>query len=98
MTRQAERLAGTHFAVLSDAELADLAVLTRQLTLAVPARRSRRRRRRPGGQRTDMRSTSARRAAPAGTRLAVKNARPSPAVPEMAKETAQDLFVPARDA
>jgi uncharacterized protein with von Willebrand factor type A (vWA) domain len=53
----AERLAGTDFAELSAAELADLAVLMRQLTLAVPARRSRRRRRRPGGRRTDMRST-----------------------------------------
>ena len=53
----AERLAGTDFAELSAAELAELAVLMRQLTLAVPARRSRRRRRRPGGRRTDMRST-----------------------------------------
>ena len=53
----AERLAGTDFAELSPDELADLAVLMRQLTLAVPARRSRRRRRRPGGRRTDMRST-----------------------------------------
>jgi uncharacterized protein with von Willebrand factor type A (vWA) domain len=53
----AERLAGTDFEELSAAELADLAVLMRQLTLAVPARRSRRRRRRPGGRRTDMRST-----------------------------------------
>ena len=53
----AERLAGADFAQLSPAELAELALLMRQLTLAVPARRSRRRRRRPGGQRTDMRST-----------------------------------------
>jgi uncharacterized protein len=53
----AERLAGTDFAELSAAELADLAVLMRQLTLAVPARRSRRRRRRPGGPRIDLRST-----------------------------------------
>jgi uncharacterized protein len=53
----AERLAGTDFEELSAAELADLAVLMRQLTLAVPPRRSRRRRRRPGGRRTDMRST-----------------------------------------
>ncbi len=52
-----ERLAGTDFAELSDAELAELALLMRQLTLAVPARRSRRRRPRPGGQRIDMRST-----------------------------------------
>src|SRR5260370_12224595 len=53
----AERLAGTDFAELSPSELAELALLMRQLTLAVPARRSRRRRRRPGGQRIDMRST-----------------------------------------
>ncbi|MGO8956274.1 MAG: vWA domain-containing protein [Streptosporangiaceae bacterium] len=52
-----ERLAGTDFAELSAGELAELAVLMRQLTLAAPVRRSRRRRRRPGGQRTDMRST-----------------------------------------
>jgi uncharacterized protein len=52
-----ERLAGTDFEELSAAELAELTVLMRQLTLAVPARRSRRRRRRPGGRRTDMRST-----------------------------------------
>ena len=53
----AERLAGTDFADLTPAELAELAVLMRQLTLAVPPRRSRRRKRRPGGRRTDMRST-----------------------------------------
>ncbi len=53
----AERLAGTDFAELSAAELAELTILMRQLTLAVPARRSRRRQRRPGGRRTDMRST-----------------------------------------
>jgi uncharacterized protein with von Willebrand factor type A (vWA) domain len=52
-----ERLAGTDFAELSAAELAELAQAMRQLTLAVPARRSRRRRRRPGRRRTDMRST-----------------------------------------
>ncbi len=53
----AERLAGTDFAELSAAELSELAGLMRQLTLAVPARRSRRRKRRPGGRHTDMRST-----------------------------------------
>ncbi|MGO9081481.1 MAG: vWA domain-containing protein [Streptosporangiaceae bacterium] len=53
----AERLAGTDFADLTDAELALLAGMMRQLTLAVPARRSRRQRRRPGGPRTDMRAT-----------------------------------------
>jgi uncharacterized protein len=52
-----ERLAGTDFAELSDAELAELASAMRQITLAVPSRRSRRRRSRPGGSRTDMRAT-----------------------------------------
>ena len=53
----AERLAGTDFADLSEAELQSLTVLMRQLTLAVPERKSRRQRRRPGGRHTDMRST-----------------------------------------
>ncbi len=52
-----ERLAATDFADLSDAELLQLAALMRRITLAVPARRSGRQRRRPGGPRTDMRST-----------------------------------------
>jgi uncharacterized protein len=52
-----ERLAGTDFAELSAAELAELAAAMRRITLAVPSRRSRRRKRRPGGTRTDMRST-----------------------------------------
>jgi uncharacterized protein len=53
----AERLAGADFAELSPAELAELVAAMRQITLAVPSRRSRRRKRRPGGRRTDMRST-----------------------------------------
>jgi uncharacterized protein len=53
----AERLAGTDFADLSEAELGSLTALMRQLTLAVPERRSRRERRRPGGRHPDMRST-----------------------------------------
>jgi uncharacterized protein len=53
----AERLAGADFAELSPAELAELAAAMRQITLAVPTRRSRRRKPRPGGRRTDMRST-----------------------------------------
>jgi uncharacterized protein with von Willebrand factor type A (vWA) domain len=53
----AERLSGTDFADLSEAELSQLAVLMRQLTLAVPVRRSRRHRPGPGRRRTDMRST-----------------------------------------
>ncbi len=52
-----ERLAGKDFADLSEAELLLLAGLMRSITLAVPLRRSRREHRRPGGPRTDMRST-----------------------------------------
>jgi uncharacterized protein len=52
-----ERLSGTDFAELSAVELAELAAAMRRMTLAVPARRSRRRNRRPGGRRTDVRST-----------------------------------------
>ncbi|HTP17658.1 MAG TPA: VWA domain-containing protein [Streptosporangiaceae bacterium] len=52
-----ERLASKDFAELSDTELTMLAGLMRQLTLAVPPRRSRRQRRRPGGRRPDMRAT-----------------------------------------
>jgi uncharacterized protein with von Willebrand factor type A (vWA) domain len=52
-----ERLAARDFAELSDAELQLLAGLMRGITLAVPRRRSRRERRRPGGPRTDLRST-----------------------------------------
>jgi uncharacterized protein len=52
-----ERLSGTDFAELSAAELAELAAAMREMTLAVPPRRSRRRNRRPGGRRTDVRST-----------------------------------------
>ena len=53
----AERLAGTDFADLSESELASLTALMRRLTLAVPERRSRRQRRRPGSRHPDMRST-----------------------------------------
>ena len=52
-----ERLAGTDFAELTATELAELADAMRRITLAVPARRSRRRRPRPAGQHTDMRAT-----------------------------------------
>ncbi len=52
-----ERLSGTDFAELSAAELTELVAAMRAMTLAVPARRSRRRNRRPGGRRTDVRST-----------------------------------------
>ena len=52
-----ERLAGQDFAELSESELALLVGLMRSITLSVPMRRSRRERRRPGGPRTDLRST-----------------------------------------
>jgi uncharacterized protein len=52
-----ERLASTDFADLDDDELLGLADLMRGITLAVPRRRSRRSRRRPGGPRIDMRAT-----------------------------------------
>jgi uncharacterized protein with von Willebrand factor type A (vWA) domain len=53
----AERLASKDFAELTDAELLSVATLMRRITLALPERRSRRQRRRPGGRRTDMRAT-----------------------------------------
>jgi uncharacterized protein with von Willebrand factor type A (vWA) domain len=52
-----ERLAGKDFAELSESELLLLAGLMRSITLSVPLRRSRREHRRPGGPRTDVRST-----------------------------------------
>jgi uncharacterized protein len=52
-----ERLAGKDFADLSESELLLLAGLMRSITLSVPMRRSRREHRRPGGPRTDVRST-----------------------------------------
>jgi uncharacterized protein len=52
-----ERLAVQDFAELSESELSLLVGLMRSITLAVPMRRSRRERRRPGGPRTDLRST-----------------------------------------
>jgi uncharacterized protein with von Willebrand factor type A (vWA) domain len=52
-----ERLASKDFAELSPAELISVVALMRRITLAVPERLSRRRRRRPGGRRTDMRAT-----------------------------------------
>jgi uncharacterized protein with von Willebrand factor type A (vWA) domain len=52
-----ERLAGQDFADMTEEELALLVGLMRSITLAVPTRRSRREHRRPGGPRTDLRST-----------------------------------------
>ena len=57
MGSPAERLAGKDFGDLSETELSSLAALMRRITLALPARSSRRYRRRPGGPRTDMRAT-----------------------------------------
>ena len=53
----AERLAHQDFADLTEGELASLAEFMRGLTLAVPRRRSRRSRRRPGPERIDPRAT-----------------------------------------
>ena len=52
-----ERLASRDFAQLSPDELRDLAVLMRELTIAVPPRRTRRYRPRKDGARLDMRRT-----------------------------------------
>ena len=52
-----ERLRGRDFAQLSPAELRQLAVLMRELTIAVPPRRTRRYRPRKDGVRLDMRRT-----------------------------------------
>jgi uncharacterized protein with von Willebrand factor type A (vWA) domain len=53
----AERLASKDFSDLSESELSSVIALMRRITLAVPARSSRRYRRRPGGHRTDLRAT-----------------------------------------
>jgi uncharacterized protein with von Willebrand factor type A (vWA) domain len=52
-----ERLASKDFAELSETELNSVVALMRQITLAVPARSSRRYRRSPGGRRIDLRAT-----------------------------------------
>ncbi len=57
LASQAERLAGRDFAELTPAELASLAGLMRELTLALPLRRARRQHPTPRGRRTDLRST-----------------------------------------
>jgi hypothetical protein len=53
----AERLRGRDFARLSDGELRHLAALMRDMTLAVPPRRTRRYRRARDGKRPDLRAT-----------------------------------------
>jgi len=57
LASRVERLAVTDFAELTPAELQDLAGLMRELTLAVPLRRSRREHPSARGRRTDLRST-----------------------------------------
>jgi len=57
LASRAERLAAKDFAELTPAELASLAGLMRELTLAVPVRRSRRHHRTPHGRHTDLRGT-----------------------------------------
>jgi len=52
-----ERLAGRDFAQLSPGELSQLATLMRELTIAIPPRRTRRYRPRKDGDRLDMRRT-----------------------------------------
>jgi uncharacterized protein with von Willebrand factor type A (vWA) domain len=56
----ADRLASVDFGELESHELAQLAVLMRQLRLTPPLRRGRRSRRRAGGDRLDLRATSRR--------------------------------------
>ncbi len=53
----AERLSGRDFAQLSTAELRDLVALMREMSLAVPPRRTRRYRRARDGKRPDLRGT-----------------------------------------
>ena len=53
----AERLASKDFGELSESELSSVVALMRRITLAVPARTSRRYQRRSGGHHTDLRAT-----------------------------------------
>ena len=66
-----ERLAAQDFAELTEAELASLASLMRGITLAVPLRRSRRERRRPGGRAPTCAPPCGRPGAPAATPFAL---------------------------
>lgn len=76
----AERLRGRDFAQLSDAELRQLVTLMRELTLAVPSRRTRRYRRARDGKRPDLRGTlrQARRSGGEAIRLARRAPRSRP--------------------
>lgn len=75
-----ERLRGRDFAQLTPSELRDLAALMRQLTLAVPPRRTRRYRPRKEGARLDMRRTlrQARRTGGEAVRIARRAVRVRP--------------------
>jgi uncharacterized protein len=76
----AERLAGRDFAKLTPDELRQLATLMRELTIAVPPRRTRRYRARKDGDRLDMRRTlrQARRTGGEPVRIARRAVRPRP--------------------
>jgi uncharacterized protein with von Willebrand factor type A (vWA) domain len=75
-----ERLAGRDFAQLTPEELRQLATLMRELTIAVPPRRTRRYRPRKDGDRLDMRRTlrQARRTGGEPVRIARRAVRPRP--------------------
>jgi uncharacterized protein len=75
-----ERLAAKDFADLTPEELATLATLMRQLTVATPLRRSRRHRPAPHGPRIDLRATftAARRTAGQPLRLRRSTRKPKP--------------------
>jgi uncharacterized protein len=75
-----ERLAGRDFAKLTPDELRELATLMRELTIAVPPRRTRRYRPRKNGDRLDMRRTlrQARRTGGEPVRIARRAVRPRP--------------------
>ena len=75
-----ERLAGRDFAQLTPDELRQLATLMRDLTIAVPPRRTRRYRPRKDGDRLDMRRTlrQARRTGGEPVRIARRAVRPRP--------------------
>src|SRR5260370_5264620 len=79
-----ERLASKDFAELTDAELISVATLMRRLTLALPERRSRRQRRRPGGRRTDMRATLRQARRTGGHAFRLIGRRPPPPPPPLA--------------
>ena len=70
-----ERLSGRDFTELSPAELRDLVALMREMTLAIPPRRTRRYRPARDGKRPDLRGPCARPGAPAARRSGCPGAR-----------------------